>query len=202
MPAVGFLHSLSPESIPSLVAAFRKGLRESGYDEGRNVSIEYRWAETHLDRLPALAADLVRRHVAVIVTPGNRPALEAAKAATTTIPIVFSFGANPVQLGLVASFSRPGSNVTGFSEMATELAPKRLGIMHELLPGAMRYVLLVETNSAAPPSVIADLQTAASAIGLQVEVIYVSGTRPRCRPCELCAKSGRCNPGQSQFHIL
>jgi putative ABC transport system substrate-binding protein len=178
MPVVGFLHSLSPESIPSLVAAFRKGLSETGYDEGRNVSIEYRWAEGHLDRLPAMATDLVRRRAAVIVTPGNRPAAEAAKAATTTIPIVFSFGANPVQLGLVASFNRPGGNLTGFSEMATELAPKRLGIMHELLPGATRFVLFAETTSSVTPALITDLQAAASAIGRQVEVLYFSGTSP------------------------
>jgi putative ABC transport system substrate-binding protein len=175
LPVIGFLHSSSPDA--NLLAAFREGLSETGYVDGRNVAIEYRWAEGQLDRLPAMAADLVRRRVAVIVTPGNMTSARVASAATAAIPIVFSGGTNPVQMGLVTSLNRPGANVTGFSEMAAELAPKRLGIMHELMPGAMRFVLLVESNSpSATPTVIADLQAAASAIGRQVEVLKVEGT--------------------------
>ncbi len=176
MPVIGFLHSASAAAFAAHLAAFRKGLSEAGYVEDQNVAIEYRWAEGQNDRLPALAAELVRRRVAVIITPGSRPASQAAKAATTTIPIVFSFGTDPVQTGVVASLNRPGGNVTGFSEMAAELAPKRLGIMHELMPGAIRFVLLVEPNVPPPPALITDLHAAASAIGRQAEVLYASGT--------------------------
>jgi putative tryptophan/tyrosine transport system substrate-binding protein len=174
-PVIGFLQSGSPElTVP---AAFRKGLRETGYDEGRNVAIEYRWAEGQLDRLSAMAADLVRRRVAVIAAPGSGPAALVAKAATTAIPIVFSTASDPVQLGLVASLNRPGGNVTGFYEMGAELAPKRLGIMHELMPSATRFVLLVAANSPSAASpVITNLPASASAMGLQIEVLVASGT--------------------------
>jgi putative ABC transport system substrate-binding protein len=175
VPVVGHLQSGSLE--PTMPAAFRKGLSETGYDEGRNVAIEYRWAERQLDRLPAMAADLVRRRVAVIAAPGSGRAALAAKAATTTIPIVFSTVGDPVQLGLVASLNRPGGNVTGFSEMGAELGPKRLGIMHELMPGAIRFAMLVASNSPSDnPTVITNLQVAASAMGLQIEVFRASGT--------------------------
>jgi putative ABC transport system substrate-binding protein len=175
LPVIGYLQSGSPE--PTVAAAFRKGLSEAGYDEGRNVAIEYRWAEAQSDRLPALAADLVRRRVAVIATPGSGVAALAAKAATTTIPIVFSLAGDPVQVGLVASLNRPGGNVTGFSEMGEELGPKRLGIMHELMPGAIRFAMLVVSNSPSDnPTVITNQQVAASAMGLQIEVFRASGT--------------------------
>jgi putative tryptophan/tyrosine transport system substrate-binding protein len=175
VPVVGHLQSGSLE--PTMPAAFRKGLSETGYDEGRNVAIEYRWAEGQLDRLPAMAADLVRRRVAVIAAPGSTPAALAAKAATTTIPIVFSGAVDPVQTGLVASLNRPGGNVTGFSEIGAELGPKRLGIMHELMPGAIRFAMLVASNSQVDnPTVIANLQVAASAMGLQIEVFRASRT--------------------------
>jgi len=177
MPVIGYLRSDSPEASPSLRAEFHKGLSETGYVEGRNVAIEYRWAEGQYDRLPGLAADLVRRGVAVIVTPGNTPAALAAKAATATIPIVFSFGADPVKIGLVASVNRPGGNATGFGEMNIEVAPKRLGILHELIPGAARFALLLEpNNSPTTPSDITDLQAVASAIGSQLEVVYAAAT--------------------------
>jgi putative ABC transport system substrate-binding protein len=174
VPVIGYLQSGSPE--PTVAAAFRKGLSEAGYDEGRNVAIEYRWAEGQLDRLPALAADLVRRRVAVIAAPGSGAAVLAAKAATTTIPIVFSTASDPVQLGLVVSLNRPGGNVTGFSEMGAELGPKRLGIMHELMPGAIRFAMLVPSGSPNDnPTVITNLQVAASAMGLQIEVFRAPG---------------------------
>jgi putative ABC transport system substrate-binding protein len=176
-PAIGYLRSDSPEASPKLRLEFTKGLAETGYVEGRNVTIEYRWAEGHYDRLPELATDLVRRQVAVIVTPGNTPAALAAKAATATIPIVFSFGADPVKIGLVASLDRPGGNATGFGEMNIEVAPKRLGILHELIPRAARFALLLEPkNSPTTPADVTELQAAAAATGLQVEVVYAAAT--------------------------
>ena len=177
MPVIGYLRSDSPEASPKLRLEFTKGLAETGYVEGRNVTVEYRWAEGHYDRLPELAADLVRRQVAVIVTPGNTPAALAAKAATSTIPIVFSFGADPVKIGLVASLDRPGGNATGFGEMNIEVAPKRLGIMHELMPSAPRFALLLEPkNSPTTAADVTELQAAAAATGLQVEVVYAAAT--------------------------
>jgi putative ABC transport system substrate-binding protein len=178
MPVIGFLKSMSATSNENLVAAFRQGLSEMGYVDGRNIKVEYHWAEGNLDRLPALAADLVRRRVAVIVTPGDGAALLAAKAATSTIPIVFSGGGDPVERSLVASLNRPGGNVTGFVELNSALAPKRLAILHDLLPGASRFALLVDQRL--PPSVsdIADLQAAASSIRVQLEVIPAAATVP------------------------
>ena len=177
MPVIGYLRSNSPDASPKLRLEFTKGLAETGYVEGRNVTIEYRWAEGHYDRLPELATDLVRRQVTVIVTPGNTPAALAAKAATATIPIVFSFGADPVKIGLVASLDRPGGNATGFGEMNIEVAPKRLGILHELIPRAARFALLLEPkNSPTTSADVTELQAAAAATGLQVEVVYAAAT--------------------------
>jgi putative ABC transport system substrate-binding protein len=140
MPVVGFLHSSSPEPYANRVAAFRKGLAEAGYVEGQNVAIEFRWAAGQDGRLPDLAADLVRRRVAVIATPASTPALLAAKAATTTIPIIFVVAADPVAMGLVASLNRPGGNATGVSLQTVELVPKQLEMLRELAPGANRFV--------------------------------------------------------------
>ena len=140
LPVIGFLHSSSPEPMINFVAAFRNGLSEAGFVEGQNVAIEFRWAAGQVDRLPELAADLVRRGVTVIATPGSTPAAIAAKAATTTIPIVFAIGANPVALGLVASFNNPGGNVTGVSFQNTELQAKALELLRELSPKAARIV--------------------------------------------------------------
>jgi putative ABC transport system substrate-binding protein len=173
LPVIGFLHAGSPEVTPSLVAGFRKGLSEAGYVEGRNVAIEFSWANNDIARLPELAADLVRRRVAVIATPNGAPAALAAKTATTTIPIVFNSIGDPVQVGLVASFNRPGGNVTGVTSMALDLGPKRLGLLHDLLPVATRFAALVDSNTAR--FAIADLRAAASAIGGQIEVL-VAGT--------------------------
>jgi putative tryptophan/tyrosine transport system substrate-binding protein len=175
MPVIGFLHSASPAAYGHLVAAFRKGLSEAGYSEGQNVAIEYRWSEGHNERLPALAAELVRRQVAVIVTPGSTAATLAAKAATPTIPIVFLSAVDPVKTGLVASLNRPGGNVTGVSDIGVELAAKRLGLLHELLPGAARFALLVNPdNPGITEAFVTEAQTAASAIGRQIEVVTAS----------------------------
>jgi putative ABC transport system substrate-binding protein len=176
MPVIGFLHSGSPEANVNRVAAFRKGLTEAGYVESQNVAIEFRWAAGQDDRLPDLAADLVHRRVAVIATPGSTPAALAAKAATTTIPIVFAIGADPVALGLVASLSRTGGNVTGVSFQSVELVVKQFGMLRELAPGA-RFVALVNPTSAFTGAVVNDLQASASALGLPIEILRAGTAR-------------------------
>jgi putative ABC transport system substrate-binding protein len=175
MPVIGHLHSASPNTWAPFVTAFRDGLNEVGYVEGQNVAIDFRWAENRDDRLPALAADLVRRQVAVIVA--NTPGALAAKAATTTIPIVFSSGSDPVKLGLVASFSRPGGNVTGVSFMSVDLAAKQLGLLRELRPGAARIGLLVDPKWPLTEPFVSQVRAAASTMGQQIEVLYVSSDR-------------------------
>jgi putative ABC transport system substrate-binding protein len=176
LPVIGFLSSSSPADRANLVTAFRQGLSETGHVEGRNVAIEYRWAEGKNDRLPDLAADLVRRQVAVIAVH-DTPSAIAAKAATTTIPIVFVSGGDPVKLGLVASFNRPGGNVTGVSFMAAELGAKQLGLLHELLPGAVRIAVLVEPNFPLTEPFVSDVRAAALVIGKQIEVLDASTGR-------------------------
>ena len=160
MPVIGFLNPQSADDSKNFTVAFLQGLKETGYVEGQNVAIEYRWAENQYDRLPALAADLVRRRVAVIVA-GTAAAL-AAKAATTTIPIVFSAAADPVASGLVASLNRPGANLTGSTFLAAELAPKRLQLLRELIPNAAVFGVLADPAFPPTQSTIADLQAAAS----------------------------------------
>jgi len=176
MPVVGFLNGASAWEYTPQTAAFRQGLSETGYVEGRNVLIEYRWAEGHYERLPTLAADLVRRQPAVIAT-GTIPAVLAAKAATTTIPIVFMIGVDPVELGFVASLNRPGGNLTGVTSLAAELGPKRVELLHELVPTATIIAALV--NPANPNSEAAsrDLQAAARSLGLQLHVLNASSER-------------------------
>src|SRR5262245_35973488 len=164
MPVIGFLNTRAPEQDAHLLAAFRQGLTENGYVEGRNVAIEYRWAEGHNARLPALAADLVRRQVTVIAA--NSQATVAAKAATSTIPIVFITGADPVQVGFITSLNRPGGNLTGVTSLDTELGPKRLQLLHELLPKAGTLAALVNPTFPGSGIQTRDLQTAASALGL------------------------------------
>ena len=177
MPVIGFLNGASPVPFASFVAAFRDGLSEMGYVEGRNVAIEYRWAEGQNDRLPALAADLVRRQVSVIAaTGGNAPAV-AAKTATAAIPIVFSGGGDPVKLGLVASLSRPGGNATGVNMFTSALEPKRLGLLRELVPGAALIAVLVNPNGPNIETQLKDLQEAARAVGQQIHILHGSSER-------------------------
>jgi putative tryptophan/tyrosine transport system substrate-binding protein len=177
MPVIGFLHQGSPEAYAKFAAGFRKGLAEAGYVDGRNVVIEYRWAHGESHRLRELAADLVSRRVTVIVTPGSAAATLAAKAATTAIPIVFMAGADPVQTGLVSSLNRPGGNMTGIGSMNNGLGAKQLGLLHELLHGAARFAVFVNPSNPQSQSVIADVQTAASAVGVQVEILTVTTNR-------------------------
>jgi putative ABC transport system substrate-binding protein len=172
IPVIGFLHAGSPEANGKLVPAFRKGLSEAGYVEGRNVTIEYRWAADSDDRLPELAADLVRRKVAVIATPGTTQAALAAKVATTTIPIVFSTGGDPVALGLVSSFNRPGGNVTGIVNTSARLAGKRLGLLRDLVPGTTRFAVLVTRNGPLTQTTLKDLDAEAPQLGLPMEILY------------------------------
>jgi len=170
MPVIGFLGVASPGRNPALVAAFHQGLSETGYVEGQNVAIEYRWAESHYDRLPALAADLVGRKVDLIVAFGGIPAALAAKSATSTIPIVFSVG-DPVDLGLVAGLARPSGNLTGVSTMAPELSPKRLELLSELVPRVGVIALLVNPNNSNTERIIGDMQNAARAKAVQLHIL-------------------------------
>jgi putative tryptophan/tyrosine transport system substrate-binding protein len=170
LPVVGFLHSGSPEGRALRIAAFRQGLAESGYVEGQNVTIEYRWAEERYERLAALAADLVQRQVAVIATPLNVPGALAAKAATNTVPIVFAVADDPVKLGLVTSLNRPGGNATGINYFAAALGPKRLGLLHEALPQASFLAVLRDPKNPVADSAGAELRAAAASIGQTVEI--------------------------------
>lgn len=173
MPVVGFLGTRAPGDDPQLLTAFRRGLEEAGYIEGKNVAIEYRFAENQYDRLPALAADLVHRRVAVIAA--NGPAAQAAKAATTTIPIVFTAGFDPVAVGLVASLNRPGGNITGNTVQDVELGPKRLEVLHELVPTATIIAVLVNpSDPTRADNIVRGLQAAAHSLGLQLRVLQAS----------------------------
>jgi len=177
MPVIGYLDPRSPDAISERLRAFRQGLKETGYVEGENVAIEYRWAENQLDRLPVLAADLVRRQVAVI-TPAGIPSIFAAKAATSTIPIVFMTGDDPVRVGLVASLARPGGNLTGIGFLTTELAAKRLELLRELLPKAARVAILVNPASAAQTeATVREVEPAARTMGLQIQVFNANTSR-------------------------
>ena len=175
IPVIGFLNGASPGGYAPMVAAFRQGLKETGYVEGQNVAIEFRWADGQYDRVPAMAAELVRRQVAVIVanTPGNL----AAKAATTMIPIVFTTSSDPVQIGLVASLSRPGGNVTGVTELGVEVMPKRLELAHELVPTAPIIAVLVNPTNPNTETQLRDLQAAARTLGVQLHVLHASTER-------------------------
>jgi putative ABC transport system substrate-binding protein len=173
LPVVGFIRDSSAEADARHVAAFRKGLNETGYIEGRNVTVEYHWLEGRPDRGPALIADLVRRQVAVIATPGTTLSL-AAKAATTTIPIVFGVGSDPVQLGLVTSLARPGGNATGINFFNQEVTAKRLRLLHDLVPKAVRIAILLNPTDATAEVTLRDVQNAAPTLGLQIQVFNAS----------------------------
>jgi putative ABC transport system substrate-binding protein len=175
MPVIGFLGAASPSSYASYVSGFVRGLNEVGYVEGRNVMIEYRWADGRYDRLSALAADLVQRRVGVIFTGGSTPATLAAKAATTTIPIVFAVGGDPVSLGLVASLARPGGHLTGLTALNLEVGPKRLELLREVLPGATNMALLINPTSPDLSNPFSrEVQAAARKLGVQLHVLQAS----------------------------
>jgi putative tryptophan/tyrosine transport system substrate-binding protein len=176
MPVVGFLRSGSLTDVADRLTAFRQGLKEAGFLEGQNVAIEYRFDEYPTERLPLLVADLLRRQVALIVAL-NTPAALAAKAATTTVPIVFVAGVDPVGVGLVANLNRPGGNITGVSFITTELAAKRLGLLRELRPGATRIAVLVDPKWPLTERFVSEVRAAASAIGQQIDVLYVGSDR-------------------------
>ena len=175
MPVIGFLSGTSSKGAPS-VAAFREGLREGGFVEGQNVKIEYR-LDDHYERLPELAADLVTRRVALIAAAGGSPAALAAKSATTTIPIVFQIGVDPVKAGLVSSLNQPGGNITGFANLALEVGPKRLELLHRLVPNATNIAVLVNPARSNVEAETKDMQSAANKLGLQLNVLYASTER-------------------------
>jgi ABC-type uncharacterized transport system substrate-binding protein len=177
MPVIGVLNLASLEGSADLMRAFRQGLKETGHAEGENVAIEYRWAENQADRLPALAAELVRRQVAVLVANGGFPASFAARAATTTIPIVFIAAEDPVRRGLVTSLARPGGNLTGVNFLSAELVSKRLELLRELVPAAAKVAVLVNPNGSTPEVTVRDAEVAARAIGLKIQVLEASSSR-------------------------
>jgi putative ABC transport system substrate-binding protein len=174
MPVIGFLSGTTSAPFAHLVAAYREGLREMGYVEGRNLAIEFRWAEGQYNRLPEMAADLVRRHVTVITTSGGDPAAFAAKAATTTIPIVFTAGTDPVKLGLVASLNRPGGNATGVHILAAMMEGKRLGLLRELVPTVTRIAVLLNPTYPSTGAQLKEVEEAARTLGLQTQVLHAS----------------------------
>ena len=177
MPVVGLINLGTPDAMAHYVAAFGNALSEAGYVEGQNVTVEYHWLEGQYDRLPALMADLVRRRVAIIATPGGTPAALAAKAATTTIPIVFGVAENPVKLGLVVNLARPGGNATGVNFFLGEVLAKRLGLLHDLVPKAVRIAVLVNpANAPTAEATLRDIPEAARAIGLQIQVLNATTT--------------------------
>jgi ABC-type uncharacterized transport system substrate-binding protein len=174
IPVIGYLGPESPGSFASRVKAFREGLAETGFTEGRNVAIDFRWAEGQYNRLPALAADLVNREVDVIAAPGGAPVALAAKSATTTIPIVFEMGGDPIVLGIVDSLSRPGGNLTGISSLSVEVSGKRLEFMHDALPAATVFAVVANPTSPTAPLQLRNLHTAAEKLGTQLHVLYAS----------------------------
>jgi len=177
MPVIGFLNGQTPNAHALPTASFRQGLNEAGFAEGQNVAIEYRWAEGHYERLPALAADLVGRQVAVMVTTGSLLSSIVGKAATTTIPIVFVVGSDPVKMGLVSSLNRPGGNVTGITQFTTALEPKRLEMLHELVPSAGVVGVLVNPNNPTTEAQLREMQAAASTMGKQIDILKAGSER-------------------------
>jgi len=176
VPVIGYANLLTPEATATSLAGFRKGLGEMGYVEGNNIVIEYRWAQNDVGRLPELLADLVHRQVAVIVAPGYGAAF-AAKAATAAIPVVFATGGNPVDAGLVASLNRPGGNLTGITNMGVEAAPRRFGLLHDLLPRSERFAVLINQTSPNSEALIREADTAGGTIGREIEILTASNNR-------------------------
>jgi putative tryptophan/tyrosine transport system substrate-binding protein len=178
MPVIGFVDPRTPDALAERLRGFRQGLKDTGYVEGENVAVEYRWAENRLDRLPELVADLVRRQVAVIAAPGGFAVASAAKAATSRIPIIFIVSDDPVRLGLVASLARPGGNLTGVNFLATEVVAKRLELLRELVPGVNRIAVLVNPADAANTEpTLRDVEAAARSMGLQIQIVRASTSR-------------------------
>ena len=177
VPVIGFLNLQSADTLTHMVAAFRQGLNETGYVEGRNVAIEYRWADGRPDRLPALAAELIQRRVAVIAATGGDPTVLAVKRATSSLPTVFTMGGDPVALGLVASLNRPGGNITGISQISVLLDPKRLEVLHELMPGVAVVAVLRNPSNANAETQVSSLQSAARSIGIEIRLVSAS-TKP------------------------
>jgi putative ABC transport system substrate-binding protein len=177
MSVIGFLHQGSPDQNVERVATFRKGLAQAGFVEGQNMTLEFRWAEGQFDRLPALAAELVQRGVAVIATPFSTDAALAAKSATKTIPVVFISSANPVEVGLVASLNRPGGNITGVTTLNTELAPKRLGLLRELVPDASHCFALINPTSDLATAFTKDISAAAKMLGIGIDILRATNDR-------------------------
>jgi putative tryptophan/tyrosine transport system substrate-binding protein len=190
MPVVGFLNAQSPDTFAHIAAAFRQGLKETGFVEGQNVAIEYRWAEGQYDQLPALAAELVGRQVAVLIATGGNPSPLVAKMATATIPIVFTTAADPVKDGLVASLNRPGGNLTGVSLFTSVLEAKRLGLLRELVPTAATIAVLLNPNNLLAETQLKDLQEAARSLGLQLDVLNASTERDLDMAFTTSSKSG------------
>ena len=176
-PVIGYLGPELPAAFASRLGAFRQGLSETGYVESRNVAIEFRWAESQHNRLPALAAELAARQVTVIVAPGGAPAALAAKSATTTIPIVFEMGADPIATGLVQTLNRPGGNITGVTSLNVQVTPKRLEILHEAVPVAPVIAILLNPTSPTAESQLRNLQTAAGALGVRLHILHASSER-------------------------
>ena len=177
MPVIGFLNPTAPEALAEPMRGLRQGLKDVGYVEGENLTIEYRWADNRTERMPAMAAELVRRRVSLIVATGGAQAPLAAKNATTTIPIVFSTGGDPVKLGLVPTLARPDGNVTGVSILAAELTAKRLELLHELVPGAVRVALLTNPDDPSADVTLQELEAAVDAMGLQTQLLKASTSR-------------------------
>ena len=189
MPVIGFLHVASADTFADRLRAFRQGLKDGGYVEGENVAIEYRWAENQLDKLPALATELVRRQVTMIVATGGTVSILAAKGATTTIPIVFATGEDPVSHGLVASIARPGGNLTGINFVNPELTAKRLGLLRELVPQAARVAVMVHSaDVTTTESTLAEAQAAARVISMQIQVVKVNSSRDIDATFEIIAR--------------
>jgi putative ABC transport system substrate-binding protein len=205
MPVIGFLGASSAQATVKNLEAFRKGLSETGYIEGRNVAIEFRWSGGREDRMPELAADLIRRQVAVIAAPASTAGALAAKAATSSVPIVFGTGSDPVALGLVASLNRPGGNATGVMSLNVELTAKLLGLLRELAPQANRFVALVSRNAVMTNAIVKDVHASVPTLGVPVEILYAGNSDSRHRGgfCKSISKAGRRTAGQRRpvlFH--